>query len=159
MTTQQRLRTLAKLSSKSGQTPDPDWLLTLAKLSCSTGNRLQQARQHLQQRLQQLTAATAFAWNSSRPVRNAAAAYATHTAIKLGLMALVELELWIKASILRLNRIAANGPHNAPDGVETAGMTNHPQDGAATLRHPQSTMDHGDGFEADAAAARLEHGA
>ena len=28
-------RTLAKLSSKSGQTPDPDWLLTLAKLGLS----------------------------------------------------------------------------------------------------------------------------
>ena len=80
-------------------------------------------------------------------------------ATRIALMALTELELWIKASILRLNRIAANGPHNAPDGVETAGMTNHPQHGAATLRHPQSTMDHGDGFEADAAAARLEHGA
>ena len=80
-------------------------------------------------------------------------------ATRIALMALTELELWIKASILRLNRIAANGPHNDPDGVETAGMTNHQQDGAAALRHPQSTMDHGDGFEADAAAARLEHGA
>ena len=75
---------------------------------------------------------------------------------RIALLALTELKLWVDASLLRLNRIAANGPQNDPDGVETAGMTDHPQDGAATLRHPQSTMDHGDGFEADAAAAWLE---
>ena len=50
----------------------------------------------------------------------------TTIATRIALMALTELKLWVDASILRLQ----------------------------TPRHPQSTMDHGDGFEADAAAAR-----
>ena len=222
-------------------------------------NRLQQARQHWQKGLEQITATTAFTWHSSRPARTAIAAYATRNAIKLGLMALVELDLWTKASITRLegtlrkisskteqkpgcdrlltlrkngmastdpkasitrledlgSRMAStdpkaasaldgdpgskgvsritglnepkgrintedgvsrmpafdmdalkraahpgvsdlNGTHSAPDGAGSQGMTNDPATPATTRSHPQSTMDHGDGFEEDAAAAWAE---
>ncbi len=184
-------------------------------------NRLQQARQHWQKGLEQITATTAFTWHSSKPARNAIATYAKATTIKLGLMALVELDLWIKASITRLEGMGTitasadpkaastldggmgtnnegldqigtridqkpdpdrlkgldqtmtfdidalkraahpgvselNGTHNDPDGAGSQGMTNDPQHGATTRRHPQSTMDHGDGFEEDAAAAWAE---
>ena len=158
-------------------------------------NRLQQARQHWQKGLEQITATTAFTWHSSRPARTAIATYAKATTIKLGLMALVEMDLWIKASITRLEGVSRitglnepkgrintedevsrmptfdmdalkraahpgvselNGPHNDPDGAGSQGMTDDPQQAATTLRHPQSTMDHGDGFEEDAAAAWAE---